>query len=257
VGNGPAGNVGAGAIAATVRRGGRFDAVMRARNPLPAAGGTAPQPLEQARMIGPYAFRSTLERAVVAEDYARIAERHPRVQRAAAQLGWTGSWPEVIVAVDVRGEAAADPRVLQEVRQMLEPYRRIGHDVRVAPARYVPLDVALQVCVLPGYQRAHVFQALLERLGPGRAADGTPGFFHPDNLSFGQGVYLSALVAAAQGVEGVLGLMPARFQRLHHLPDGEMEAGVLALGPLEVARLDSDPNAPDNGVLTLELAGGR
>ncbi|HEX5871786.1 MAG TPA: hypothetical protein VFY65_15265, partial [Longimicrobium sp.] len=174
-----------------------------------------------------------------------------------AQLGWTGSWPEVIVAIDVRGSAGADRRVLDEVRAMLEPYRRIGHDVRVVAARYVPLDVALQVCAKPGYQRAHVLAALLARLGPGTGPDGAPGFFHPDNLSFGQGVHLSALVAAAQGVEGVLGLMPVRFQRLHHLPEGEMEAGVLPLGPLEVARLDSDPNAPDNGVLTLELAGGR
>jgi predicted phage baseplate assembly protein len=194
---------------------------------------------------------------VAADDYARIAERHPRVQRAAAQLGWTGSWPEVIVAIDVLGAPEAERRVLDEVRAMLEPYRRIGHDVRVAPARYVPLDVALAVCVKPGYQRAHVHAALLARLGSGRAPDGTTGFFHPDNLSFGQGVHLSALVAAAQGVEGVLGLLPVRFQRLHHLPEGEMESGILPLGPLEVARLDSDPNAPDNGVLTLELGGGR
>ena len=257
VGNGVAGNVGTGAIAATVRRDFAGDVVMRPRNPFPATGGTAAEALDQARMTGPYAFRSTLERAVAADDYARLAERHPRVQRAAAQLGWTGSWPEVIVAIDVLGAPEAEPRVLREVRAMLEPYRRIGHDVRVAPARYVPLDVALKGCVRPGYQRGHVMAALQARLGPGTAPDGTKGFFHPDNLSFGQGVLLSALVAAAQGVEGVAIVAPARFQRLHQLPEGELASGVLPLGPLEVARLDNDPNAPDNGVLTLDLAGGR
>jgi hypothetical protein len=32
---------------------------------------------------------------------------------------------------------------------------------------------------------------------------------------------------------------------------------VLSLGPLQIARLDNDPNFPENGILTLDLRGGR
>ena len=46
--------------------------------------------------------------------------------------------------------------------------------------------------------RAHVKAALLDRFSNRALPDGRLGFFHPDKLSFGQGVYLSALVAAAR-----------------------------------------------------------
>jgi hypothetical protein len=38
------------------------------------------------------------------------------------------------------------------------------------------------------------------------------GFFHPDNLTFGEGVYLSKLVAAAQAVPGVEGVTVKTFR---------------------------------------------
>ena len=72
------------------------------RNPLPAIGGTAPEPLEHARLYAPQAFRRQ-ERAVTEADYARMAERHPEVQRAAATRRWTGSWHTMFVTVDRRG----------------------------------------------------------------------------------------------------------------------------------------------------------
>jgi len=37
------------------------------------------------------------------------------------------------------------------------------------------------------------------------------------------------------------------------LPQG----GVLTLGPFQIARLDNDPNFPENGRLTLDIRGGR
>src|SRR5205814_989748 len=77
VGNGPAGNIGAGAIAHVVTN---LQGVA-ARNPLPAQGGVAPEPIEQVRLHAPQAFR-TQERAVTEADYAAVAERHPEVQKA-------------------------------------------------------------------------------------------------------------------------------------------------------------------------------
>ena len=148
-------------------------------------------------------------------------------------------------------------RRLGEVRALLQPYRRVLHDVAVVPATYVPLRVALLVCVLPDYLRGHVEAALRLALGSGRLPDGRLGFFHPDNLTFGEGIYLSRLVAAAHGVEGVEGVQVTRLQRLFEAPNQEIARGVLPLGTFEVAQLDNDPSFPEHGRLALTLKGGR
>ena len=371
VGNGPSGNVGAGAINRLVFRRNAVSGVeVSPRNPLPARGGTPPESLAEARLLAPYAFQTELQRAITADDYARLAERHPGVQRAAATLRWTGSSYEALVAVDpregtgdwggpvptgasfadavlrtleryldlenfnlspggqmagrvvgvLRGLRAAaerneppdrlaglvrealpglggqrdlavardyellgpyltglvadleqaagmmperptagatEDRLLWEVEEYLRAYRRIGHDVLVARAEYVPLDVAMEVCVKPGSLRAHVKAALLELFGDRTLPDGRRGFFHPDGLSFGDGIFLSRLVATAQAVAGVESVRVTRLQRLFEKPAREIETGVLALGPFEIARLDNDPDFPENGQLRLEMRGGR
>jgi predicted phage baseplate assembly protein len=260
VGNGPSGNVGADAIAHLVTRmltlsGG----VVSIRNPLLARGGTAPEPIAEAKLFAPHAFRQRLERAITAEDYAAIVLREfsNRVQRAAATLRWNGSWYEMLVAVDPLGKEEADPALLEEITGRLHRYRRIGHNLVVKSARRVPLDIELIVCVLPSYLRGHVKAALLEVFSNRRLTDGRFGLFHADNLSFGDGIYLSTLVAAAQAVPGVESVKVAKLQRMYEPANGEIENGVLPLGPLEIARLDNDPSFPENGRLRLDVRGRR
>ncbi len=259
VGNGPSGNVGAETITHII-----FDQLvegltLQPRNPLPAQGGTAPETVAETKRFAPHAFRRRLERAITPEDYAHIVMRDfpHKVQRAAAVLRWMGSWYEVLVAVDPRHTEEASPALLGEIAAHLYAYRRIGHDLKVQPAIYVPLDIALEVCVRPGFLRGHVKAALLALFSNRRLPDGRFGFFHPDNLSFAEGIFLSKLVAAAQAVPGVEHVGVSKLQRLFAGPNHEIENGVLPLGPLEVARLDHDPNFPENGRLTLNLRGGR
>jgi hypothetical protein len=261
VGNGRAGNVGAEAIRHLVMRAGPLSgATLTPRNPLPARGGTDPEPLADVRLLAPHAFRQEIQRAVTAEDYARLAEREfpGRVQRAAATLRWTGSWTEVLVAVDpLSAEGEEIGRLLREVRAMLHRYRRIGHDVVVKRAVSVPLDLALTVCVRPHFLRGHVEAALLEVFGNRGLPDGRRGFFHPDNLTFGEGIALSRLLAAAQAVAGVESVEVTRLERLYEGASGEIAAAFLPIGPLEIARLDRDPRFPGNGQLQLTMRGGR
>ena len=87
--------------------------------------------------------------------------------------------------------------------------------------------------------------------------DGTLGFFHPDKLTFGAGVYLGQLVATAQAVTGVESARVHKLERLYEDPNGEIESGLLPLGPLEVARVDNDPSFPENGRFRLMMGGGR
>ena len=256
-GNGPSGNVGAETILYLVLRQENLSGVTLApRNPLAATGGTAPEPVADVKMFAPFAFRDVLERAITADDYATLAA-NPALQGAKATLRWTGSWYEALVAVDPLGTEQASAKLLHTVKKQLEPFRRVGHDLMVSQAQYVPLDLALTICVLPNYQRAHVEAALLGVLG-------AQGFFAPDNLTFGEGIYVSRIVAAAQAVAGVQNVVVNRLERYEigepsaGESDDEVPAGsVLALGPLEIARLDNDPNFPENGRLTLDMRGGR
>ncbi len=258
LGGGKAGNVGAGAIQFVLPSFTLSGVTLIPHQPLAAVGGVDPEPLEEVRMLAPHAFRTRLERAIVAEDYAAIVERDfpGRVQRAAATLTWTGMETEVLVAVDVLG-GGEDPALLAEIATLLERYRKIGHEVRVVAARHVPLLVAFEVCVAQGHLRAHVAAAILAVLGRGFLPDGGRGLFHPDQLSFGQSLAASRLVAAVAAVEGVESVRLARLERQFEGPNGELEAGFLALAPMEIARLDNDPRFLDHGRLELALGGGR
>ncbi|HWW76350.1 MAG TPA: putative baseplate assembly protein [Pyrinomonadaceae bacterium] len=268
VGNGRAGNVGAEAVSRVVFRKTKVSGLtIKVRNPLPARGGAEPETMADAKMFAPGAFRKQLQRAVTADDYASLAQttRPESVQRAAGELGWGGSWYDVRVAVDPLGAASPPESLLKDLGWGLERYRRIGHDLTVLPAGYISLDISMTVCVKPHHLRAHVRRALLEAFGNGVLAGGRRGFFHPDNLTFGQDVHLSRLAATALAVPGVESVHFGRFhgrtlgtlQRLFEPEGGEIEAGVLRLSALEVARLDNDPNFPEHGRLVLDVRGGR
>ncbi|MGM1062643.1 putative baseplate assembly protein [Saccharothrix sp. Mg75] len=251
VGNGTAGNVGAEAVNHLVLCcGDQGDAVDRVRNPLAAVSGVEPETLDEVRQLAPLALRRELLRAVTPGDYAALAARVPGVRRAAARGRWTGSGREVQVAVDPVGRAEADAALIGTVERVLARVRRIGHRVTVGPAVLVPLEVELVVCAAEGHQRGHVLVAL-------RAALGGRGFFHPDALTFGEPVRVSALVAAAAAVPGVVSARVSVLRRLFGRDAGVPDSGVLRLGPLEVAQLDDDPDRPENGRLTIVLGGGR
>lgn len=258
LGNGQAGNVGAHSINHVLLRDGDWDgADLRIDNPLAASGGIDPERLAQARMLAPGAFRKQLLRAITADDYARIAERDRRVQRAAGELVWTGSWYEADVALDPYGQVPADAALIGEVQVALERVRRMGHDLHVETATYVPLDLALEVCALPGYERGAIKAALLDHFSAGRRRDGQPGYFHPDRLGFGQSLRVSALVAEAMSVAGVECARVTRLQRLYAAANRELEDGIARLGAHEIPRLDNDPDYPEHGKLAITVGGGR
>lgn len=257
VGNGKAGNVGGESIQHLVYRLQKPDGIDGVRNPLPAQGGVDPEPIGEVKLFAPSAFRKQLQRAITPNDYARIAERNPKVQRAAAVLCWTGSGYEMQVAIDpVGGEILSDD-LRAKIEGDLYPFRRLGHELRIMPARYVSLDIALDVCVQPDHLRGHVKAALLGVFSNRLLPSGKSGFFHPDKLTFGDGIYLSRLVEKAQAVEGVESVRVTHLQRQFERPNHELENGVLLLGPLEVARCDNDPNFPEHGKFELNVMGGR
>jgi hypothetical protein len=255
VGNGSDGMVGAGALSHIC-----LDraAITRVRNPWPAFGGVDPEPIRSAKLYAPYAFQRS-ERAVTDPDYAEIAIRHPEVQRAVAFRSWTGSWTTVTVLVDRLGGGVIDAAFRQEMFDFFERFRLTGYDVEIAAPIFVPLEIAMTVCVEPDGIGPHVHEALLQAFSTAKGA-----FFDPDRFSFGGDVFVSEVIARAMSLPGVAwvdlddsGSQPNRFQRFGQPASGAFAAGRIAIGPREIARLDNDANAPENGRLTFFLRGGR
>ncbi len=197
------------------------------------------------------------ERAITADDYARQAGKFPGVQRAAASLRWTGVNYDARVAIDPLGTDAAQPALLRSIERYLQPFRRIGHDVQVVQAEYVPIELVMNICVLPNYLAAHVKATLLAAFSNSIQPNGKRGFFHPDNLSFGDSIAVSTLVATAQAVTGVQSVVVHTLEHYGEVSHMALRLGVLLIGPMEIAQLDNDPNEPEHGTLTFNMRGGR
>jgi hypothetical protein len=256
VGNGSSGNVGSETITTVVLRNISIDG-LTCCNPLAATGGTDSESISEIKLYAPGAFTADQERAITADDYARLAGNYPGVQRAAAFLRWTGMNYEALVAVDPFGTDTIQHTLLRKIEHYLQAYRRIGHDVKVVQAQYVPIALAMTICVLPNYLQAHVKAALLAAFSNGILPDGTRGFFHPDNLSFGDSIPVSAIVATAQAVPGVLSVTVNTFERYGEDSRAALDLGVLLIGPMEIAQLDNDQSNPEHGTLTFTMRGGR
>ena len=116
------------------------------------------------------------------------------------------------------------------------------------------------MCVAATHFRAHVEQALLITLDNQAHSDGARGFFHPDNFTFDQPLYLSQLYAAVEAVEGVDAAVVTKFKRLQE-PDAaspdNLDQAHISIGTLEIVRLDNGPSFPANGVLRLNMLGGK
>lgn len=262
VGGGRRGNVAAEGIGHVVASGAPM--IAGVRNPVAASGGRDPEPTASIRIAAPFAFQRQ-RRAVTPDDYVAAAVEHDDVQRAHADRRWTGSWHTLFLAVDRLGGREVDAAFEESLRRHLASRRLAGHDLEIVPPLYVPLDIAFYVCVCGDHYPADVERDLLDVFSSGYTRAGRPGFFHPDNFSFGDNIMLSRLIAHGMAVEGVLwmgirdgaGRVVGRFGRLDQ-PDVDYEADAeIPIAPDEVARMDNDPNFPDFGRLRLIMAGGR
>jgi predicted phage baseplate assembly protein len=253
IGNGVRGNIGPDAIAQIVTT---LNGIESATNVVPAWGGRRPETIDEIRQRAPVAFR-TQQRAVTPEDYAATVERHPGVQRAVATIQWTGSWRTIFITVDRAGGLEVDQAFEDELRISLERFRMAGHDVEIQPPVLVPIEIEMTVCVAPDHFRSDVKAALLDVFSTRVLPDGRRGAFHPDELTFGQSIYLSRLYSAAQAVDGVTSVEITVFQRQGIPGSSALETGELKLGRTEIASLANSASFPDRGVLRITLGGGK
>ncbi len=252
IGNGSAGNIGRdtlGHVLTTETR------VVTVRNPLPAGGGRDPETMESVRQRAPWAFRKQL-RAVTEDDYGVAALRDAAIRAARGTMRWTGSWRTAFVAIDPAAGAPPPSQLAATTLQRLDLFRMAGVDLGAEPAFIVGLRVALSICVKPRYARGAVLQALQSVFTAGPGCDGNPGMLAPEHFSFGQTVYLSPFIAAAQAVEGVGSVQATAFQRVDDPARDAVATGFITMQRLEIARIDNDPSRPDHGIFELTLDGG-
>jgi hypothetical protein len=234
-------------------------------NPLPAVGGRDLESREHARRVGPPTFHKPLM-AVTAADYQVAAQGFTNVngqqpiQRANAVFRWTGSWLTVTLAVDPRGIESLTPGLRCELLDYLGTRRLAGYDLEILQAVYVPIELAIEFCVVPGFRADDVQQQLQQVLSNADLPGGGTGFFHPDNFTFGDNLYVSTIYAAVMGAPGVESAQITRLAQLHAAqPDRDtaiaLRQGFLSVGPDQIILLDNDRNFPENGTLALRPKG--
>jgi hypothetical protein len=199
---------------------------------------------------------------VSAADYQDAAlsftgpDGQPLIQRAQASFRWTGSWLTVTLTVDPLGTGVLTPELEEGLLQYLESKRLVGYDLEIVPPVDMPVDLAIQFVATAGSDPADVEQVLLQVLSNAQLPSGSLGFFHPDNFTFGQNLFVSKIYQAVLAVPGVRSAEITRLAQSHAAqPDQETSAnlasGSLAVGADQVIRLDNDRNFPQNGTLTI------
>lgn len=251
-GNGTAGNVGREALAHVLFKG---PGIAGVRNPLAAAGGVDPETMQHIVQVAPFAFQSQM-RCVTAADYGTMAATLAGVSKAQGTLRWTGSWYSAFVSIDPVNSWTED--LASEVEADLDQLRMMGTDLVVEEAVFVGLNIGLEICVAPNFFPGDVYQALWTLLVTGDSCTGTPGMLNVANFQFGQTVYASPIIAAAQSVTGVTAVTLVTFERMDSpLPANTAPPTQLLMGATEIPCCNNDPNHADYGMLTLTMDGGK
>jgi len=253
VGNGSAGNIGRDSLAHILTN---VPGVVQVRNPLPATGGVDPETMVHISQQAPFAFRTQL-RAVTEDDYGTMAAQDPSILAAKGTLCWTGSWYTAFVSLEGKGGTEPDPALVVATLARLNLLRMAGVDLAVEGAVIVGLRIEMNICVDPAFFQSDVRNALLQVFTTGNQCTGQPGILNPENFTFGQTIYTSPLIAAAQAVEGVAAATLTVFQRMDDSSIDGVAQGYLTMGRLEIARCDNDPNRLDHGILVLHMDGGK
>ncbi len=252
IGNGEKGNVGPCSLTRILEGTHDYSDITGVTNPMAASGGRNPETIESVRQHAPQAFRSQ-ERAVTEDDYTEVLKRHPQVQHAIAARRWTGSWYTMFVTVDRQGGLELDSEFESKIVEFLEKYRLAGYDLEINGPTYVPLQISLDICIKDRYFKGEVLERLVDTFSNGTNADGSKGFFHPDNFTFGQPLYLSRVYETAMAVDGVSSVKVTTFQRRGKVAADEIDVGVITVGQTEIVRLDNDPSKAENGMIEFTI----
>jgi predicted phage baseplate assembly protein len=206
-------------------------------NPVAATGAADPEPRDQARGNAPTTVL-TLDRVVSLQDFEDFARAFSGIGKARARMLWTNGRRLVHLTVaGVNGAPVVPGAALdQNFRAALDALRDPFQALSVESYEHLLFRVALRVQVDPDYVRAAVLAGVEAALR---------GAFSFAARDFGQSVFLSEVMAVAQGVAGVVYVDVDRLYRDDGSP--ELATRLTALP----ARIDGTGQALRGQILTL------
>ncbi|MFI0975412.1 putative baseplate assembly protein [Streptomyces sp. NPDC021093] len=210
-GIGPQGNVPAHALSLLPQR---PLGIREVANPLPAAGGTAPEVLADARAHAPLTVL-TLDRIVSLRDHEDFARAFGGIAVARATALWGGTDFFVHVSVVAPGGGAVDEVTLGNLRAVVDGVRDRTRAVVVADCLRPTFRVGVAVLAEPAYRKDDVHTAVTGALRQAYAFE---------RRAFAQPVTASEVITAVQGVPGVIA---CRLTALHLSTDAEAVHEVL------------------------------
>ncbi|WP_136656735.1 hypothetical protein [Nitratireductor sp. XY-223] len=222
-------------------------------NPLPTKGGRDRESIDRMRRLAPSFFKTLTYRAVIEADYTEAGERLDWVQAAGARFRDTGSYLTLFATADPERRNALSAELARGLHDHLDRFRQTGRQLHVVPPRFADIDLEITVCVALGYFRGDVKQRVLEALF---GTCDAPGFFSPDNFSFGVPLYRSALEAVIQSVEGVRAVEETYIRRRGVFDWKLLDAPYEPARADEIIRIANDPLHPEWGLLTFKMEGG-
>lgn len=194
VGLGTAGNVKAEQISMLLTRPPGLKAVS---NPVAASGGTDAEAGDEARRNAPLRVR-TLDRIVSLRDFEDFAAAFTGIGKAQAVWLWDGERRMVHLSVAGTDGAPLDPNgaLYRNLLAAIDSARPPHQPLRVSPCHDLRFGLTAGLWVAPDYEAEKVLAAA------GRALESAFGFAA---RAFGQPVTGSEVLAALQGVAGVIG----------------------------------------------------
>ena len=193
--------------------------------------------------------------------------RSTGVAGAVASFRWTGSWYTVFVGIDpvdpdnvvtdLHGVPHLEPTFKQSVFDRPHRYRLAGYDLEIRAARYVPLDLTIQICASSwAIFRGDVAQAVAMVLSSGVMPGGKYGLFDPAEP------HVRPAGLSQPHLRGDRAGRRRRIGGRHHVPAPRSRprrraraAAGSPIGPWEIARLDNDPQ--QHGERRADIDGGR
>ena len=252
LGNGRSGNVAADTLVNFDSGSVSMNFVEGITNPFAVENGINAETIEEVKQLAPEAFRAVTYRAVREEDYREAAERLPWVQRAGAQLRWTGSWITTFATPDPLAAVTITETQREELAVQLDRFRQAGREAVVTDPDYADIDLIITICVQPSAYPGEVEARVLTSLVGNQK---TRGFFSADNFTFGDPLRRSQLEAVVQRVPGVRATGEIQIRRRGYI-DWTVLNGPYQVGQREVLRLENDPDYPERGTLELIMEGG-
>jgi predicted phage baseplate assembly protein len=237
--------------------------LQRVTNPIPLSGGGDADNVVQIRERAPASLR-TFGRAVSVTDYAALALSFPGIAKAGAT--WViidpvtmraASHPYVqLTLATVDGFPTRGTVFAGKLRRFLDDHRDPNVALRVQDFSPVFVDIAVNVHIDDDSPHRATLERVRAALNPGPNPDGSLGFFAFERLAFGQSIFLSAIYAVVQAVQGVSDAAITTLRRSGPPPADAPSVAPhdIVIGPTEIAIVNA--NDPAEGSLNISGQGG-